>query len=75
MTDYCNNNITWNNLSAGTTTSNNTITFTTDGTDSGFSWYPNIIEDKDWLPYCYNSYEPKWHILLGYKTQMSNMWD
>jgi hypothetical protein len=63
----------WNNLSAGTTASN-AITFTTGTTDTGFSWYP-ILEDKDWLPYCYKSYEPKWHILLGYKTQLQRMWD
>jgi len=69
-----NGNTIWNNLSTGTTASN-TISFTTSGTaDTGFLWYP-ISEDKDLLPYYHESYEPKWHILLGYKTQLQRMWD
>jgi len=68
-----NDNITWNNTSTGSTTSN-AITFTCDGTDTEFYWYP-VPEDKDWLPYYYNSYKPKWHILLGYKVQLNNMWN
>ena len=74
MDDNCSNNITWNDTFTAGTTASNTITFT-NGTDTGFSWYSTIIEDKDWLPYCYDSYEPKWHILLGYKTQIDSMWD
>ncbi len=69
-----NGNINWNNVSTASTASN-TMTFTTDGTDTGFTWCPTIINEKDWLPYHHESYEPKWHILLGYKTQLQRMWD
>ena len=67
------NNITWNDTS--TATASNTLTFTTNGTDTGFSWCPTIIDEKEWLPYCCDSYEPKWHILLGYAIQIRNMWN
>lgn len=71
--DTANGNIVWNNFSTAGTASD-TITFTTSGTDTEFSWYP-VFDYKDWLPYHYDSYQPKWHILLGYKSQISNMWD
>ena len=72
--DGTNGNIIWNNFSG--TTASNTISFTTgttDTTDTNFSWVP--VLDEDWLPYHYKAYNPKWHILLGYKTQMQLMWD
>ena len=69
-----NSNIVWNNLSDTGTTASNTITFT-GSTDTGSLWYYPILDDKDWLPYYHESYEPKWHILLGYKTQLQRMWD
>ncbi len=70
-----NGNIVWNNFSTASTNASNTISFTTSDTDTGSLWYYPILEDKDWLPYYHESYEPKWHILLGYKTQLQRMWD
>jgi len=70
-------NFTWN--SAFTTTGN--FTLSTAGTDS-YTFYVNgtvrapIIPDKNWMPYTYFEYEPRWHKKYArYKIQMSKMWD
>jgi len=34
------------------------------------------IPDKNWMPYQYVEYEPKWHQkFASYKNQMEHMWD
>ena len=49
----------------------NNFTFTVNGT----SYHP-IIPDKNWMPYRYFEYDPKWHKKYArYKIQMSKMWD
>jgi len=54
---------------------------TTTGSDISFLVYPitittSVIPDKDWMPYRYVEYEPKWHKKFArYKLQISKMWD
>ncbi len=67
-----NGNIIWNTSAISTT--GDAFTLTCNGTANDCYWYP-IPEDKDWLPYHFDTYEPKWHITLGYKNQMEKMWD
>ncbi len=67
-----NGNIIWNTSAISTT--GDAFTLTCNGTANDCYWYP-IPEDKDWLPYHFKDYEPKWHITLGYKNQMEKMWD
>jgi len=57
------NNINWWNTTASITAGTNNLTFNTDSfafTVNGTSWHP-IIPDKNWMPYSYVEYEPKWH--------------
>lgn len=70
-------NFTWTNATA--TTGN--FTLSTGGTDT-FTFFVNgtvklpVIPDKNWMPYRYFEYEPKWHKKYArYKIQMSKMWD
>ncbi len=65
-----NNNITWNTTAS--TSDNATLTFSTAGT--GNVWFP-YYKESTWLPYDCENYCPKWHIRLGYKNQMRNMWN
>ncbi len=74
--NYDSGNFTWTSTAA--TTGNFTLT---GGTDSytffvnGTSSHP-IIPDKNWMPYRYFEYEPRWHKKYAiYKIQMSKMWD
>lgn len=61
--------ITNNTLFLNTTsTDGNNVTFMTDG-----MWVSYC--DIDWLPYHETQYNPKWHILQGYRKQMESMWD
>jgi len=42
---------------------------------AGSNWH-QIKPDKDWMPYRYVEYEPKWHKKFArYKLQISKMWD
>jgi len=70
-------NFTWNTASA--TTGN--FALSTGGTDS-YTFYVNgtapnpIIPDKNWMPYRYFEYEPRWHKKYArYKLQIEKMWD
>lgn len=54
----------------GSTAGNITSTLT----DSSGMWFPNY-QDTTWMPYVPPKYKPRWHILQGYKIQMSKMWD
>ena len=72
-----NGNFTWSNSTA--TTGNFTLNventasfiFTVNGT----TWHP-VIPDKNWMPYPYSEYEPKWHKKFArYKLQIEKMWD
>jgi len=78
--DTSGNNPFW--FDGGTATTGVTnLTFTTGSTDSftftvnGTPWHP-VIPDKNWMPYKYVEYEPKWHKKFArYKLQMQSMWD
>jgi len=77
--DASDNNPFWFGSSATTSTAN--LTFTTASTDAftftvnGTPYHP-IIPDKNWMPYKYVEYEPKWHKKFArYKLQMQSMWD
>ena len=75
--DFTNDNYTWWNTTA--TTSDNNLFFTgtcsTTATTTG-SNYTIKTPDKDWMPYDYIGYEPKWHQkFASYKNQMEHMWD
>ena len=59
------NNFTWDTTAADTVTC-----FTT--ADSGS--YTFTFEEE-WKPYSEIKYKPKWHITLGYKIQMNQMWE
>ena len=81
----------WNGTDSAATTSNITFTASTDDTYGGFysgnilsltantTWdfhknydvWPKGVQD----PSTELKYTPKWHILLGYKTQIHTMWD
>ena len=65
---------TWNNSTSGNFTftgGTDTITFYVNGTS-----YKPVIPDKNWMPYVYVEYEPKWHKKYArYKIQMYSMWD
>ncbi len=57
-------NFTWD------TTASDTVTcFTTTGASSY-----DLIYQEEWKPYIETKYKPKWHIVLGYKIQMNQMW-
>jgi len=71
------NNYTWSGATTNglalTTDDTDTFTFFVNGTTETF--YPSIIPDKNWMPYQYVEYEPKWHKKYArYKIQMENMW-
>ena len=72
------NYYTWWNT-ATTSTSDNNLFF--GGTNTAAitltnSNYTIKIPDKDWMPYDYIEYEPKWHKnFASYKNQMEHMWD
>jgi len=52
------------------------FTFTASTTTGGTGFWSVIISDKDWMPYKYVEYEPKWHKKFArYKLQMQSMWD
>ena len=59
------NNFTWD-----TTASDIVTCFTTN--DSGSYTF---IYEEEWKPYSETKYKPKWHITLGYKIQMNQMWE
>ena len=59
-------NFTWD------TTASDTVTCFTSTADS--STYTFIYEEE-WKPYSETKYKPKWHITLGYKIQMNQMWE
>jgi len=70
--DNC--NFTW--------TTANTGTFTGTGSTDSYAFFVNgtpchyVIPDKDWMPYSYVEYEPKWHKKYArYKIQMESMWN
>jgi len=70
-------NFTW----TGATATTDNLTFTAGSADSfsftfnGTSYHP-IIPDKNWMPYRYFEYIPKWHKkFASYKLQMQSMWD
>ena len=69
-------NFTWTGATATTdnltfTTGTNSYTFLVNGTS-----YHQIIPDKNWMPYRYFEYIPKWHKkFASYKLQMQSMWD
>ncbi len=71
-------NFTWTNSTAST--GNFTLSAATNLTNftfavNGTSYHP-VIPDKNWMPYPYFEYEPKWHIkYASYKNQMEHMWD
>ena len=70
-------NFTWTN--ATTNTGNFTLTGGTDclvfTLTGGTNWHP-VIPDKNWMPYKYFEYEPRWHQKFArYKLQMENMWN
>ena len=84
MSNY-NGDATW---WGGTTASDNiTYTTSTDGSYSGnilsltanttwnfynnYDVWPKGVQD----PSTESKYAPKWHILLGYKSQINTMWD
>lgn len=68
---WSNNNTTTNgNFFINSNTGNN-FAFTVNGT----SYHP-VIPDKNWMPYRYFEYDPKWHKKYArYKIQMSSMWN
>jgi len=83
-----NGNFTWwnttdsasSNLFTTATTSGDNIIFsgtfdiTTAANNS--NWCQIKTADKDWMPYPYFEYEPKWHKKFArYKLQMEKMWD
>ena len=70
--DEITNNTSWYNT-ASTSDGSSNITFTT-ATDVSNTWFP-YYQESTWLPYHYKPYKPEWHIKLGYKKQLSSMWD
>ena len=63
----------------GATTTTGNFTLSTDTnftfTANGATWHP-VIPDKNWMPYRFFEYEPKWHKKYArYKIQISTMWD
>jgi hypothetical protein len=63
----------WINTTASTGTLN--FTFITNGTFPNYT-SQKILPNKDWMPYRYVEYEPKWHKKFArYKLQMQSMWD
>jgi len=73
---YNPNNYTWWNTTA---TSSDSMSFggtATFATTTSSNWCVVKIPDKDWMPYNYVEYEPKWHQkFASYKNQMEYMWD
>ena len=71
-----NGNFTWWNTTAS---SSDNIFFSgtaTTATTTNSNWCVVKISDKDWMPYDYVEYEPKWHQkFASYKNQMEHMWD
>jgi hypothetical protein len=59
------------------TGSNNVFSFTASTTTTGGNGFWSVtLSEKDWMPYKYVEYEPKWHQKFArYKLQMQNMWD
>ena len=74
--DIGNSNFTWTNASTTTgnftiATDTNAFTFSVNGTS-----YEPVIPDKNWMPYRYVEYEPRWHQKFArYKLQIKKMWD
>lgn len=65
----------WNTTASDNITFSGTFNLTTAATTTGSNWHP-IKPDKNWMPYVYVEYEPKWHQKFArYKLQMKNMWD
>lgn len=71
------NNFTWWNTT--TSTSDNIFfggTCTTATTAIDTNWRVIKTPDKDWMPYDYVEYEPRWHQkFASYKNQMEHMWN
>ena len=60
-------------FTVGSTTA---FTFTASTTTDSNSIWCVTLTDKDWMPYKYVEYEPKWHKKFArYKLQMQSMWD
>ncbi len=52
------------------------FSFTASTSTSGTGFWSVTLTDKDWMPYKYVEYEPKWHKKFArYKLQMQSMWD
>ena len=76
--DFTNGNFTWWNTTESTSTSDNNLFFggTCSTATATGSNYTIKTPDKDWMPYNYIEYEPKWHQkFASYKNQMEHMWD
>ena len=71
MDEITNSNITWNTTAS--TSGNNTLTFSTAGTDT--VWFP-YYQESTWLPYHCEKYYPIAHLLKSYgiiKNQYSRL--
>jgi len=67
-----NGNFTWWN---GTASTSDNIFFSGAATTT-FTPNLHVTPDKDWMPYQYVEYEPKWHQkFASYKNQMDYMWN
>lgn len=69
-------NFTWTNTAATTGNFALSTGATTDFTFTMHGSTPNpIIPDKNWMPYRYFEYEPRWHKKYArYKLQIEKMW-
>ena len=71
-----NGNFTWWNTTAS---SSDNIFFSginSTATTTNSNWCVVKTPDKDWMPYDYVEYEPRWHQkFASYKNQMEHMWD
>jgi len=69
-----NGNFTWWNTTA--LTSDNIIFSACATTTTDPNWCVVKVPDKDWMPYAYVEYEPRWHQKFArYKLQIKKMWD
>lgn len=77
FTNGTNDNFTW--WTTASTSDNNLFFGGTAATTIDFTNYTKTrikTPDKDWMPYNYIEYEPKWHKKFArYKNQMEHMWD
>lgn len=70
------NNFTWWNTTASTSDGIFFSGTATTATTTSSNWCVVKTPDKDWMPYPYFEYDPKWHKkYASYKNQMEQMWD